>query len=255
MGAYNLTIHSRSPKRSDMSTGTGSKRRKRWVVITVACVLFVLAAGLATTVQIGGPAGINPQQAYQLTIRHDRRALFSGELSYFAIESLNVGDSYTYGIIITGSFISRPTSHPKTHTVPISVGGILGAKLICTGIDCTPLSAERQSVVSPDDSAQWDWNLMPHQTGTAVIYLVVTTYDQNTANVLEEIKPIKIRISINGTPSYWFHRIFGWVVAAVSLIGVGAIGAIIAWLWKRLHKGKDGSEKSRPSPDPPSTTV
>lgn len=73
------------------------------------------------------------------------------------------------------------------YPAPVRVGGTVGARLRCDGIDCAAESSTRQNVLGPDDSATWTWVLTAHRTGTAHLDLTVTTYDGDTSDVLAAV--------------------------------------------------------------------
>lgn len=150
--------HSRAPVA--MSLGSGCFP---WTVLTV---LIALVSGLLLIFGRGGepgnghPDGVN-QQAYVDEIDEARQQLFKGELVRTSTKSLHLvagGDPVPYRAQILGSW--RSDRAGETHS-PTSAGAQIGVKLHCSGpqVRCTPLSSERQNVISKKDTATWLWEV------------------------------------------------------------------------------------------------
>lgn len=206
----------------------------------------VLLAGLLLLASCGPGPG-SSQERYRIRLAADRGALMNGVLEYPKVGPLKVDSRYTFTATVTGAQAGgsvSPSPRRKTYPRPVHIGGVTSVRLSCTGIDCTALSSERQNILSASDRAQWAWTLTPHQTGTAHVSLVVTTYDQDTSNVLWESPPVEQDIPVTATPSYQINRVAGWVKAFITLIGASAIGGLVLALWRRIRKTKAEGHKT-----------
>jgi hypothetical protein len=102
----------------------------------------------------------------------------------------------------------------------------------------------RQPVLIPGDSVGWFWQLSAQAPGAAHIWLVATTYDQNSNISLHETEPIEITVQLTATPGYWATKIGDWTKGLIGLIGFGALLTAAGWIWRRLRR------KKQPAADP-----
>ncbi|WP_405743577.1 hypothetical protein OG422_16925 [Streptomyces sp. NBC_01525] len=81
----------------------------------------------------------------------------------------------------------------------------MGAKLRCAGshLTCTANSSERQPVLTPQDSTEWDGTIATPGAGKVSVTLTLTAYDENTKEVLAETPPIEQDLDIEGRWSFW----------------------------------------------------
>jgi hypothetical protein len=78
----------------------------------------------------------------------------------------------------------------------------------------------------------------------ADIWLVATTYDQNSNISLHETAPIEITVLITATPGYWATKIGNWTKGLIGLVGFGALVTALGWIWRRLRRKKQPAADS-----------
>ena len=116
---------------------------------------------------------------------------------------------------------------------------IVGLSLALSACAGAPGSGpSRQPVLIPGDSVGWFWQLSAQAPGTAHIWLVATTYDQNSNISLHETEPIEITVQVTATPGYWATRIGNWTKGLIGLVGFGALVTALGWIWRRLRRKK-----------------
>ncbi|MGW6399175.1 hypothetical protein [Streptomyces sp. NPDC055134] len=146
------------------------------------------------------------QQAYIDEIDEARQQLFKGELVRTSTESLHLvagGDPLPYRAQILGSW--RSDGAGETHS-PTRAGAQIGVKWHCSGaqVRCTPLSSERQNVISKKDTATWLWDVSAGKAGTVTLSVTVTAYYENTDTVLFEQSPATAHVEVAARPGYRF---------------------------------------------------
>lgn len=137
----------------------------------------------------------------------------------------------------------------------VPTGGILGVRVTCTDVACAAQSTTRQPVLTQGESVTWFWQLSAQAPGTAHIWLVATTYDQNSNISLHETSPIEITVQVTATPGYWATKIGNFTKGLIGLVGFGALVTAAGWIWRRLRKkkqsaadpGQDGKTPATPS--------
>jgi hypothetical protein len=123
----------------------------------------------------------------------------------------------------------------------VPTGGILGVRATCSDLACAAQSTTRQSVLAPGETVGWSWQLSAQAPGTAHIWLVATTYDQNSNISLHETNPIEITVVVTATPGYWATKIGDWTKGLIGLVGFGALVTAAGWIWRRLRKKKQAA--------------
>ncbi|AXE84519.1 hypothetical protein [Streptomyces sp. Go-475] len=140
---------------------------------------------------------------------------------------------------------ARPrTELGGTHTV-VRAGTQIGVKLHCTGaaVRCTPLSSERQYVLTREDVAVWVWEVRAERAGTFGIALTITSYLRDTDTVLaEELSPAWTVRAVeppedDGWVS-WARDLWRQVADAITGLGglavsLSAIAAVAAMVIRR----------------------
>lgn len=212
---------------------------------TAATRISLLLVVLLSPTSCGGKAG-SDQDGYQVRLTADRRALIDGVLDYSKPGPLKVGGRSVFVVTLSGARVrpASPSPGRMTYPSPVPVGASVGVRLLCTGIDCSARSSERQNILTSDDKRSWTWILTAHRAGIAHVSVVATTYDQDTDEVLSETPPIDQSIAISATPSYVAHRIAVWGKLLVGLVGAGAIGTAARYLWRRFRKSAPKATKT-----------
>ncbi|WDV50334.1 hypothetical protein PV963_08145 [Streptomyces coeruleorubidus] len=143
-------------------------------------------------------------------------------------------------------------------------------KLHCTGagVRCTPLSSQRQNVLTRQDVAVWLWEVQAERAGTFSIALTMTSYLRDTDTVLVEKPPLVWSVDAVAPPEddnwlSWARDLGRRVAEAITGLGglavsVSAIAAVVAMvIRRRLPAGgpedEDATESvgdAAPSPRP-----
>jgi hypothetical protein len=198
------------------------------------------------------------QRLFRVRLLADDKALDRGMLKYQAPRSLATGAGAVLTVQVTD--LGR---HAGSSALPryrgwvvypddVPTGAILGVRASCRDLACAADSATRQSVLVPGESVGWSWQLSAQAPGTAHIWLVATTYDQNSNISLHETQPIEITVVVTATPGYWATKIGNVMKAVIGLVGFGALVTAAGWIWRRLRKKKQpasgpGSDRKTPS--------
>lgn len=220
---------------------------------TALAVLIALVSGLFTTLY-SRDEGPEPQRTYIKEISQARRQLFEGQLVHTDTGSLQLvagAEPRSFRAEILGGW--RPTRAGEAQA-PVSTGAQIGVKLHCSGagVRCTPLSSERQSVLSEEDRATWVWDVSARHAGKVSIALTVTAYFRDSDTVLLEKPPMTSRVDVAAPPGDdgWFSWIKGswqWVAGAITGLGglavsVTAIVTAIVMVVRRRLPGADAEE-------------
>lgn len=233
-----------------------------------AALLVIVGLGLALSACGGAPGsngqGLPPlsQRLFRVRLLADDKALDRGMLKYQAPRSLATGAEADLTVQVTdlgrhaqGS--ARPSYRGwAVYPDDVPTGGILGVRATCSDLACAAQSATRQPVLVPGESAGWFWQLSAQAPGTAHIWLVVTTYDQNSNISLHETAPIELTVQVTATPGYWATKIGNWMKALIGIVGFGALVTAAGWIWRRLRKKKQppaGSGQGDKAPAAPSS--
>ncbi|MFF2503348.1 hypothetical protein ACFVTY_08240 [Streptomyces sp. NPDC058067] len=193
-----------------------------WTVLTVLIVL-----GSSVFLFLGRsdePKGGTPQRTYVDEIGQARRQLFTGELVRTDTGSLHLvagGEPRQFRARIMGTW--HADGPGETHS-PTSAGAEIGVKLHCSGahVRCTPLSSERQNVLSKSDSATWLWDVGAERAGTVSMTLTVTAYYRDTDTVLLEKPPLTARVEVASPPGdglAWLKQPWRWLSGAITSLG------------------------------------
>jgi hypothetical protein len=156
----------------------------------------------------------NAQREYVEEITSSRKELFRGDLEYDDGESLSlaVGESADFTATLRGSWEQSFNEKPDSD---VYAGVQIGVTLHCSGADvkCTPLSSERQNVLTPHDFAWWRWEVTPSRNGKVTFSLTVTAYLRDTDSVLFEKAPIVLHARVNDEPTSWVSDVASWVIS------------------------------------------
>ncbi|MFE5022533.1 hypothetical protein ACFRAO_04140 [Streptomyces sp. NPDC056656] len=253
----------RSPAPVAMSLGSGCFP---W---TVLAVLIAMVSGLFLILGRGDePGNGHPdggkQQAYVDEIDEARQQLFKGELVRTSTKSLHLvagGDPLPYRAQILGSW--RSDGAGETHS-PTSAGAQIGVKLHCSGaqVRCTPLSSERQNVISKNDTATWLWDVSADRAGTVTLSVTVTAYYEDTDTVLFEQPPATAHVEVAARPGdrfAWVKQAWRWISGAITSLGglavsVTAVTTLAVLVARRTPRapepeaGNDDAEADTNSP-------
>ncbi|MFG2522179.1 hypothetical protein [Streptomyces sp. NPDC048527] len=175
------------------------------VLIALVSGLFLLLGGGeggSGHPPVGSPPGGSKQQTYVDEIDEARQQLFKGELVRTSTKSLHLvagGDPLPFQAQILGSW--RSDDPGETHS-PTSAGAQIGVKLHCSGtqVRCTPLSSERQNVLSKKDKATWLWDVSAKKAGTVTMSVTVTAYYRDSDTVLFEASPATTHVKVAAPP-------------------------------------------------------
>lgn len=241
-----------------------------WLVLGLVYIICLIPAFVAGAFASGPainhpkphPIRINtsgkpppPQAQYIVRVKHDRKVPFEGELLLPENQTIAVNQEYIYTVKISGPDSAPPAIFTGSNARQVLIGGSVGVKLTCFEVSCTPLSSERLNLVKRSDTGYWEWRIIAHETGRARLYVIVTTYDQDTSNVLQEAGPIARTIEVRGTPTYYLTHGFNWVKALISLLGAGVFISIFVWTFKRLRRRRQSGSQTPERPVPPSITT
>lgn len=230
-----------------------------------AALLVIIGLGLALSAC--GGAAPNPggrdqspvsQRLFRVRLLADDKALDRGMLRYQAPRSLATGAGAVLTVQVTDLGRHAESSAPPryrgwvVYPDDVPTGAILGVRASCSDVACAAQSATRQSVLVPGESAGWSWQLSARAPGTAHVWLVATTYDQNSNISLHEMQPIEITVVVTATPGYWATKIGSVMKALIGLVGFGALVTAAGWIWRRLRKKKQpasgpGSDDKTPA--------
>jgi hypothetical protein len=232
-----------------------------------AALLVIAGLGLTLSACGGAPSsgsgeGQPPlsQRLFRVRLLADDKALDRGMLKYQAPRSLATGAGAVLTVQVTDlGRHAESSALPRYHgwvVYPddVPTGAILGVRASCSDLTCAAQSATRQSVLVPGESVGWSWQLSGQAPGTAHIWLVATTYDQNSNISLHETQPIEITVVVTATPGYWATKIGNVMKAVIGLVGFGALVTAAGWIWRRLRRkkqpasGPDSDDKTPAAP-------
>ncbi|WP_399087744.1 hypothetical protein ACGH2B_11690 [Streptomyces sp. BBFR2] len=143
---------------------------------------------------------------YRSTIVSARKGLFEGSFRYTVLRKAAEGGIQSFRLTVEGARARRPAGAPSPGgTGDVRVGALMGARLRCAGsrIACTANSSERQPVLTPQDSAEWNWTIATPEAGKATVTLTLTAYYEGTREVLAETSPIEQDLDIEGEGNFW----------------------------------------------------
>ncbi|GAA1242928.1 hypothetical protein [Streptomyces aureus] len=196
---------------------------------TALAVLTALVSGLflflgSSDEPGNGRPGGSRQQAYVDEIDEARQQLFKGELVRTSTESMHLvagGDPIPFRAQILGSWRSDGSGETHSRT---SAGAQIGVKLHCSGaqVRCTPLSSERQNVISKKDAATWLWDVSAEKAGTVTLSVTVTAYYRDGDTVLLEQPPATTHVQVAAPPGDSFGRAeqaWRWFSDAITSLG------------------------------------
>ncbi|MFG2659632.1 hypothetical protein [Streptomyces sp. NPDC048425] len=193
------------------------------VLIALVSGLF-LFLGRSDEPGSGRPGGSKQQQAYVDEIDEARQQLFKGELVRTSTKSMHLvagGDPIPFRAQILGSWRSDGSGETHSRT---SAGAQIGVKLHCSGaqVRCTPLSSERQNVISKKDAATWLWDVSAEKAGTVTLSVTVTAYYQDSDTVLLEQPPATTHVQVAAPPGDsfgWAEQAWRWISGAITSLG------------------------------------
>ncbi|MFJ6896907.1 hypothetical protein [Streptomyces hokutonensis] len=193
----------------------------------------LLAACLFTFVACGTGSG-SSQRDFVESMSDARKQLFEGQLTYTNTEKLRLvaGEPRFFHADVTGRW-HPPSSGDSSTTV--RAGAQIGVRLHCSGagLSCTPLSSERQSVLTKNDRATWRWKVTAKGTGEVALNLTVTAYYGDTDTVLAE-KPITALAAAAPAPGAsgpfsWLTDTLTWIKN--TAVDLGAVAGALVTVW------------------------
>ncbi|MFF5185790.1 hypothetical protein ACFY30_18795 [Streptomyces sp. NPDC000345] len=220
---------------------------------TTLAILITLVSGLFATLNLGDD-GPGNQRTYNEEIGQARQQLFEGQLVYTDARSLGLvagGEPRSFRVDVLGSW---RRAKPGQTQAPVSAGAQIGVKLHCSGdgVRCSPLSSERQNVLSKKDKATWMWDVSAQRAGKVSVALTVTAYFRESNTVLIEKPPVTSRVDVAAPPRddswfSWAKDLWQWVSGAVTGLGglavsVSAIVAAVVMVIRRGLPGVDADE-------------
>ncbi|OUD04173.1 hypothetical protein CA983_05430 [Streptomyces swartbergensis] len=191
------------------------------------------------------PAPPSDRSSYVEEIERERRRLFDVTVVHTNPRALGlVADAppRRFRVEIPGARI--PSAPGESRTV-VSAGTQIGVKLHCTGagVRCTPLSSERQNVLTRKDVAVWLWEVQAERAGTFSLALTMTSYLRDTDTVLVEKPPLVWLVDAGAPPEddnwlSWARDLWRQVTEAITGLGglavsVSAIAAVVAMVVRR----------------------
>lgn len=130
-------------------------------------------------------------------------------------------------------------------------------RLHCSGaqVRCTPLSSERQTVISKKDTATWLWDVSAEKAGTVTLSVTVTAYYEDGDTVLLEEPPATTHVEVAAPPDgsfAWVEQAWRWVSGAITSLGglamsLTAVIALAVMLARRTPTPTD-PEPGNPEP-------
>ncbi|MFE5814863.1 hypothetical protein ACFQ6S_15845 [Streptomyces sp. NPDC056479] len=212
-------------------------------------LLITLVSGLFVTLDSSND-GSGSQRTYNEEIGQARQQLFKGQLVYTDARSLGLvagAEPRSFRVDVRGSW--RRTG-PGEAQAPVSTGTQIGVKLHCSGagVRCTPLSSERQNVLSKNDRATWMWDVSAQRAGKVSVALTVTAYFRESNTVLIEKPPVTSRVDVAAplNDSGWFSwakDLWQWVTGAITSLGglAVSVSAIVAAVVMVIRRGLPGA--------------
>lgn len=211
--------------------------------------LVVAAFGLCAVPINDGPGS---QATYAEELGQARQQLFKGQFVHTDARSWRLVAGAAPRVFRVRVLGSWHRVKPGETQAPVSAGAQIGVRLHCVGagLQCMPLSSERQNVLSRSDKATWVWIVSAQHAGTVSIALTVTAYLGDTDTVLIEKPPETLRVQVAPPPSAgrwtsWAEDLWRWVTTAITSLGgiavsVSAIAAVVLMvIRRRLPAGDD----------------
>lgn len=172
-------------------------------------------------------------------VENELKKLFPGQILFNVPQEMKVGIKERVEVRISKTIAEDLSKGLKGRGLPqieeIRVNTLMGVRLNGDNFDIKALSHEEQ-IVAGEGFTQWDWDVMPLESGTQSLLLTVTVRIK-IPNYAEERKdyPVferKIKVKVNQIysikrfiKSYW-----QWFVS--TIIGSGIIG----WIVKKRRK-------------------
>ncbi|MFF7313094.1 hypothetical protein [Streptomyces sp. NPDC008137] len=211
-----------------------------------------------------GTAPPSNRFSYPEEIERERRHLFDVPVVHTNPRALGlVADAppRRFRVEIPGA---RAASGPGESQAVASAGTQIGVKLHCsgTGVRCTPLSSERQSVLSRKDVAVWLWEVRAERAGAFSVALTMTSYLRDTDTVLVERPPLIWTVDAAAPPAAdddwlsWARDVWRQITMAITGLGglavsLSAIAAVIAMvIRRRLPAGEPDDDAGPAAPAP-----
>ncbi|MFB7996983.1 hypothetical protein ACFC4G_29680 [Streptomyces sp. NPDC056002] len=126
---------------------------------------------------------------------------------------------------------------------------------------CTPLSSERQNVISKTDKATWLWDVSAKKAGTVTLSVTVTAYYRDSDTVLLEQPPTTAHVEVAAPPGdrfAWVTQAWRWISDAITSLGglaVSLTGVItLAVIVGRRMSPATGPEPGNDNTDADSNT-
>ncbi|MFI9778242.1 hypothetical protein ACIHCV_26590 [Streptomyces sp. NPDC051956] len=87
---------------------------------------------------------------------------------------------------------------------------------------CTPLSSERQNVISKKGTATWLWDVSAEKAGTVTLSVTVTASYEDTDTALFEQSPATAHAEVAAGPGdrfVWMKQAWRWISGAITSLG------------------------------------
>ncbi|GAA3161641.1 hypothetical protein GCM10017688_04530 [Streptomyces ramulosus] len=227
--------------------------RKR-TAVTVTVAVGVAAALIPLLYVVMANSDTRPRKGnYRSTIVSARKGLFEGSFRYSTIERATAGGITSFRVTVEGARAHRPSGgEPSRGSGSAQVGALMGARLSCAGshITCTANSSERQPVLTPQDSAEWEWTIATPEAGKASVALTLTAYYEDTKEVLAETSPLAQVIEVEKEWSFWGMIGDSWQwFAGVLAVLAGAVPLVehLERRRRRAAEGEEGAERHAPA--------
>ncbi|MFI9228590.1 hypothetical protein [Streptomyces rimosus] len=259
----------RSPDDSMGGAGVASRRNAavgRWERIgfwfAIAALALIIGYSFAESCQWGvrgggDQKGLRTQEAFSWELEQARKGLFAGRISYSVVRDAAEGDIQRFELRVGGAR-AAPSVGPSGDAKPgaAQIGALMGAKLHCAGVEvkCTQNSSERQPILTPKDSAQWNWSISTPKAGKVSVTLTLTAYYLNTNTVLAEGPPVEQTLEVKKEESFWEMLSASWNVILTLLAAVGGLGGVVAFIahWTGSNvRNNDQRDQQQGTPPPP----
>jgi hypothetical protein len=197
-------------------------------------LVVLLAAGMFTFVACLSVGDDGSQREYVEDVSDARKQLFQGGLAYTGAEKLGLvaGEPQWFRARVVGDWHTPPSGDSSAEVL---AGAQIGVRLQCSGagVVCTPISSERQNVLTKGDRATWMWRVTAKRTGKVALALTVTAYYRDTNTLLFE-KPVAALAKAAPAPDdsdrfSWLKEMLAWVKSTV--VEMGLLAGSLAAVW------------------------
>jgi hypothetical protein len=198
-----------------------------WMV--AGALMAMLAAACGATSHVTTPRTGPGYRIFTMRLLRENHAPDRGVLTHSAISSLQVRQTTSFEVEITG--VGKGPD--------VVTGGFVSVRSMCSGgLTCTPRSSSApRAIPGPGRSATWRWEVAAISPGQAQILLLATSYSRRSKTALRETSVV-IHLTVLSTPLYVLEHYFDshdrviGLLAAGLLVVAAAVGVALALLRK-----------------------